>query len=361
MKVLFIARATLFTNRGGDTIQIVKTAAHLADIGIDVEIKLTTEKIDYTKYDLLHLFNITRPADILFHIKASKKVFVLSPVFVEYAEYDRNVRTGVSGLFFKLLSPDAIEYTKALARAILKGEKLKSSDFIWLGQRKAIRRILQKASLLLPNSENEYRRLLRSYQVEKIFAVVPNAVEEFFLNQSESPVSRDPTLVICVARIEGLKNQLNLIRALNNTKFTLLIIGNPTLNQMNYYHQCKQEAGNNIRFIGYLSQEQLLKYYRQATVHILPSWFETTGLSSLEAAACGCNIVITDKGDTREYFADYATYCEPASVDSIFKAVEKASALPANGFREIIKNRYIWNKTATITAQAYEKVLNLKT
>ncbi len=58
----------------------------------------------------------------------------------------------------------------------------------------------------------------------------------------------------------------------------------------------------------------------------MPSWFETTGLSSLEAAAMGCNIVITRKGDAYEYFGDYAYYCDPESPDSIFKAIEKAAS-----------------------------------
>ena len=35
------------------------------------DIKLTNEKIDYSKYDLLHFFNITRPADILYHLEKS--------------------------------------------------------------------------------------------------------------------------------------------------------------------------------------------------------------------------------------------------------------------------------------------------
>jgi len=38
---------------------------------------------------------------------------------------------------------------------------------------------------------------------------------------------------------------------------------------------------------------------------VLPSWFETTGLSSIEAGVMGCNIVITDKV-MQEYFSHHA-------------------------------------------------------
>ena len=39
----------------------------------------------------------------------------------------------------------------------------------------------------------------------------------------------------------------------------------------------------------------------------------------------GCNIVITEKGFTREYFGDDAFYCEPGDPESIYNAVENAA------------------------------------
>lgn len=359
MKVLFIARSTLFTNRGGDSIQIQKTAEYLLKLGIQVSIKLTNEYIDYSGYDLLHLFNIIRPADILLHIRRSKKPFVISPIFVDYSEYDRFIRTGLSGYLFRRMPAGTIEYAKAIARKLLNSEKIISKEYILLGHTKSVKRILKHAQLLLPNSYSEYQRLLRTYRVPKEFMVIPNAVDELFLQTEPEPIARDAKTVICVARIEGLKNQLTLIRALNDTEYTLLLIGNISANQAGYYKQCKKEAGANVRFLPYVPQVKLLRYYRQAKVHVLPSWFETTGLSSLEAAAMGCNIVITDKGDAREYFGDEAFYCDPSSPESVFNAVQTAMHSHGNNLREKIMERYTWNQTAEKTALAYKRVLNI--
>ena len=92
-------------------------------------------------------------------------------------------------------------------------------------------------------------------------------------------------------------------------------------------------------------------------MHVLPSWFETTGLSSLESAASGCNIVITDKGDTAEYFGQYAYYCDPASADSILEAVTKAAAAPVNkALSELITSKYTWQQAARQTAASYETI-----
>jgi glycosyltransferase involved in cell wall biosynthesis len=163
--------------------------------------------------------------------------------------------------------------------------------------------------------------------------------------------------VLCVARIEGIKNQLNLIKALNNTRFHLLIIGSHAPNQASYYHHCRSIAAKNVDFIDHIPVEMLLTWYQRAKVHVLPSWFETTGLSSVEAAAMGCNIVITDKGDTREYFGDDAFYCDPSEPKSILEAIEKASLGPFNeNLRKKILKYYTWEQAAIQTLKAYKTI-----
>lgn len=357
MKILFVARATLFTNKGGDTVQITETAKHLALRGVHVDIRLCNEEIDYSSYDLLHFFNIIRPADILSHIKKSGKPFVVSTIYVEYAEFEKKARAGAKGLLFRFFSADFIEYLKVIARAAIKKEKIVSPVYLFWGQRKSVKYIIKRASLLLPNSYNEYKRLLKSYKVEQEFAVVPNAINTaLFLKNALPP--KNEKLVLCVGRIEGLKNQLNLIKALNDTQYQLIIIGAPATNQLDYFEQCRATASHNISFISNIPQEQLVQYYEQAKVHVLPSWFETTGLSSLEAGAMGCNVVITDKGDASEYFGDLAFYCDPASAASIFNAVDEAAKQPVNNsLREKILSQYTWEIAAQKTEEAYKIAL----
>jgi glycosyltransferase involved in cell wall biosynthesis len=357
MRVLFIARSTLYKDRGGDTVQVLQTADQLRKLQIEVDIKLTNEVIGYESYDLLHFFNIIRPADILHHIRASGKPYVVSTIFVDYSEYEKKSRKGFAGLLFRVLSPDQIEYLKVVARRMVNGEKIISPDYLWYGQRGSIRRIIRGAGMLLPNSASEYRRLYAHYKTEARYEVVPNAIDPLLFRQS-GVTQRQQDLVICVGRIEGRKNQLNLIRALNGTAYRLFIIGSPSANQAAYYKACREEAGPNVTFIGATSQEELTGYYSIARVHVLPSWFETTGLSNLEAAAMGCRLVITDKGDTREYFEDHAFYCDPASPESILAAVERAAAAEEDGtLQRKIFSEYTWQQTARRTAEAYSKLL----
>ena len=357
MKILFLSRATLYTNAGGDTIQVINTSEYLKKLGITADVRLANEEINYSVYDLIHFFNIIRPADILYHVKKSSKPYVVSTIFVDYTEYEKKISGGFRKLIFRFLSPDAIEYLKVLTRFLVNNERIITPFLFLQGHKKSVQKVISGSSLLLPNSENEYVRLVKRYKIEKAYKIIPNGINTTLFSYQFQIYSKENDLVICVARIEPLKNQLNLIKALNNTSFRLLIIGLPSKNHKKYYAQCKVTAGEQVRFIGYLSQEKLVAYYERAKVHVLPSWFETTGLSSLEAAAMGCNIVITDKGDTREYFENYAFYCDPASPESIYEAVRKASVEKYNeALRNKILTKYTWQQAASKTLAAYREI-----
>ena len=358
MIVAFISRASLFSDKGGDTIQIVNTAAELRMLGVEVDIFLADQKPDYGKYDFLHFFNIIRPDDILPHISRSRTPFVVSTIFVDYSEYEKKARHGPSALLFRFLSPDLIEYLKALARFMANGVKIKSGYFLLNGQKKSIQKIARMSQMLLPNSKSEYNRLSRAYNIQTNYRVIPNGIDKNLFTPGTIEIKRDERLILCVARIEGRKNQLNLIRAIVDTPYRLVLIGAVATNQVDYFEQCKQAAGPNIEFIDFLEQKLLLDYYRKAKVHVLPSWFETTGLSSLEAAAMGCNIVITRKGDAYEYFENDAYYCDPESPDSIFQAVEQAArnGIP-EGLSSKMLNQFTWEIAAKKTMDAYGELL----
>jgi glycosyltransferase involved in cell wall biosynthesis len=357
MRVAFITRSSLFSVPGGDTIQTLETVRHLNLLGIHPDIKLSCESIDYDDFDILHFVNLGRPADILVHLTKARLPFVVTTNFVDYSSFDRQNRKGLPGLLLKQLSVDGTEYCKTLFRWIRGKDNLGTPSYLWKGQRRCITQILEQAKHLFSNSKSEYDAIVSAYQVSPNYSSIPNAINKnLFRNNDE--IKKDYSMVLCVARIEGIKNQLNLIRALNHTEFRLILIGKAAPNQRSYYEECKRAAASNIEFISHLPQTELLPYYQKAKVHILPSWFETTGLSSLEAAAMGCNIVITNKGYARDYFQEDAVYCDPGSIESIFSAVSIASALPSNKtLMSRVASEYTWDKAASQIANIYKQIV----
>jgi glycosyltransferase involved in cell wall biosynthesis len=355
MRIVFIVRSTLYTAKGGDTIQVQETAAHLRNAGIEVDIIKASEKINYDNYDLMHFFNIIRPADILIHIKRSDKPFVVSTILVNYTVYDKYHRHGLSGKIFRIIPASAIEYAKAVYRFLTGRDKLVSISYLWKGQRHCIRQILKKTKAVLVQAEEEYDDLVKLYGVNADHYIIHNGVNAGMFQNAEN-IAREENRVLCVARIEGVKNQYNLIRALNNTVYKLVLIGDAAPNQKRYYQKCRRIAADNVSFINNLPQQKLAAYYAAANVHVLPSWFEVCGLSSLEAAAMGCRIVITDNGYARSYFKDDALYCDPESAVSILQAVESAMAADFdNSLQKKLIDNYSWKKTAAETLAVYKK------
>jgi glycosyltransferase involved in cell wall biosynthesis len=175
------------------------------------------------------------------------------------------------------------------------------------------------------------------------------------------PDNRYKDHILSVGRIEGLKNQLNVIKAIINTNYQLTIIGKPSLNQKSYYEECLRvaEGHGNIHFIEkQLKHHELVTIYKAARVHVLASWFETTGLVSLEAAMMDCNIVLTRKGDTEEYFQDMAYYCDPDDILSIKYAITQAFTNPIDPrLKEVISENFTWSNAARQTFNAYRSVL----
>jgi glycosyltransferase involved in cell wall biosynthesis len=340
--------------------QILSTAKYLRQLGTEVDIKLTSEAIDYSRYDLLHIFNAIRPADALGHIKRSGKPYVLSTIFVDFSEYQRLHATGITALLNKTFTTDQMEYIKAVGRWLKNGEAIKSPEYLYWGHRKSVKELAKGAAYLLPNSESEYQRFASHYGISQSYKVVYNGVdmEVFEAGELAGFVKPDAREVLCVSRIEGKKNHLNLIKALNGTDFNLKIIGKPAPNHVKYYEQCRKIAGSNITFENFIPPEQLHDKYKAAKVHVLPSWNETCGLSSLEAAYYYCNLVITDKGDTTEYFGNNAWYCDPGDPASIYGAIVKASeAEPNKLLKEMVQSTYNWQQAASVTLSVYNEVM----
>jgi len=367
MRVLFQSRTTIHTVPGGDTIQILKTKEYLEKLGVEVDISTGLEP-DLSGYDIVHLFNLIRPQEVLIQSRNARKQgkkIVLSTIFVDYSEYERKARQGAGKWLNRILTPSQIEYLKTLARAVLNKEYNHGTlEYLRQGHLKSQIELISLVDIFLPNSKSEMERVIKSFpQAEsKPFVVVPNAVDHMiFSNKNENKTDQladYENCVLCVARIEGHKNQLNLVRAMNGLPISLLLIGKPAPNHMKYYNCIKKEAGPNIHILGDVPHKDLPKYYNIGKVHCLVSWMETTGLSSLEAGIMNCNLVITDKGDTRDYFKDYVYYCQPDSVESIRQAVISAYEQPVNKhLRDHILENYTWDKTAEKTLEGYGQVV----
>jgi glycosyltransferase involved in cell wall biosynthesis len=365
LKVLFLSRVNLFSEPGGDTVQVTKTAAALRERGHSVDISTDAEP-RMRGFDLVHIFNLTRPQETYFQALTAKRSgipVVLSPIYVDISEYRRRGHTDLQEKLLRHLPSSWEEAVKIAGHSLLNGGSAKQSlRLIATGYRRAQGRLLSMADVLLPNSHSEEVRLESDFPEArgKTYVVVPNAIDpQLFSSEVVQPLPEHQNSVLCVGIIEGRKCQLELVRALNGTELKLVLIGQPCPNHTGYLNKIKREMGRNVTLVGQIPHEDLPRYYAACKVHALVSWMETTGLASLEAGAMGANIVITDKGDTREYFGKLAHYCSPDSIDSIRTAVLAAFHAPRSGLlRKRILEKYTWNGAAEATLSGYCRALS---
>lgn len=331
MNVLFQIRNDYKESIAGDSIQMQKTKEYLEKIGVPVDIS-TNNYINLEKYDIIHIFNLIRikePYRFAQNARKQGKPYVLSTIYWDMADYIKNDKNTSTTLKW------------------------------WLKDNNLRKEVLDYASILLPNSSIETDVLKKDFSINKECFIIPNCADSFFNNANPDNFILKYGLtdfILCVGRISCRKNQLALINALKGTGLNLVLIG-PN-NNKGYYQQCKLAARNDVLFIDQLPYYELASAYAAAKVHVLPSWFETPGLASLEAGLAGSNIVTTSRGSAQEYFGDKALYCDPDSEESIRKSVMTAYSEPKTEIlKNYIFNNYTWEVAAMKTLDAYKTVL----
>ena len=126
--------------------------------------------------------------------------------------------------------------------------------------------------------------------------------------------------------------------------------------------ELRQRAGDRVRFLGWVDDEELEGLYRAATCFVFPSLAEGFGLPVLEAMVRGVPVACSRIGPLEEVAGDAARYFEPTDVEEMARAIESLLAdsdlrkrLAESG-RERAK-QFSWARTAEATIASYERAL----
>lgn len=349
--VLYSTYPTAFNFFGGGEVQLLKTKEYVEKVG-SYSIKLFDIFIDKLEdYDILHNFSMSH--DCLSLCKMAKK---------------RGVKIAISPIYWKTSEYSSAKVSSVEKLLITLKEFYYNLNFYGIPTFRTLfpfKDFLELADIILPNSRMEAALLANEFKINKQkFYVVPNGAEkkvsmarpDFFVQNHNLE-----DFILFVGRIERRKNVLALLKACKNMKMPLVLIGHYSERDYRYFKECKKIANSNrnIHYLGFIppDSEELFSAYAAAKVFVLPSWYETPGLSALEAGLAGCNIVITDRGSTTEYFKDYAWYVNPASTEDIRKKILEAYENPkSRKLRKLILDNYTWEKVAQKTLEAYDLI-----
>ncbi|WP_310630234.1 glycosyltransferase family 4 protein [Paraburkholderia sp.] len=191
-----------------------------------------------------------------------------------------------------------------------------------------IGRITRNAHRLVFKSQAELDNFTRYIDVaaEKVL-VVPTCVSNRFL----APVDLDLMSTICSANdfalclglIEPIKNQLELIRALNELGMEGVFVGGARDDE--YYRRCVEEAHPGITFLPFVQPcSALLRSIIANCSVMVEASIDPPGRSSLEGAIMRKPLVIADGPWQREHFDDGVWYAPTDSAHGLATAIRQA-------------------------------------
>lgn len=127
--------------------------------------------------------------------------------------------------------------------------------------------------------------------------VISNGINmEHFYKQNINATKKE---ILFIGRFTAEKDPETLIKAMfeilkTDSNIKLNLIGTGPLEEKMKTLVKRQKAENNIKFLGKVSEEDLLKAYNSCSLFALPSKVELEGMVVLEAMACGKPIIIAD-------------------------------------------------------------------
>jgi len=184
--------------------------------------------------------------------------------------------------------------------------------------------IWKKAKAVIANSQGLKDLAQKTAPNQKI-QVIYNGID---ISEFKPPKTKEKSKnlrILCVARLikrKGISYLIKALGGLRNKNLILTIIGdgNEKENLINLAKKLKID--NKVKFLGSISHSEIVKYYQQNDVFILPSLNEGMSNTILEAMACGLPIITTNVGGSKELIKNNGFIVKPKSILGLKNAIE---------------------------------------
>jgi glycosyltransferase involved in cell wall biosynthesis len=158
-------------------------------------------------------------------------------------------------------------------------------------------------------------------------------------------------LIVAVARLPAERRPI------------LVVPGYPTWHEDELRERARELGVEDfVRFLDWVSPQELEGLYAAAAVFVFPSLYEGFGLPILEAMARGVPVACSDRSSLPEVAGDAALLFDPESPESIAAAMDRLLREPAEAdrLREAGRRqaaRFTWERTAEGVLASYERAL----
>ena len=111
-------------------------------------------------------------------------------------------------------------------------------------------------------------------------------------------------------------------------------------------------APSNVKFLGYVTDEELFALYAHASCFLFPSLYEGFGIPPLEAMSFGCPVIASNCAALPEICGDAAIYCPPdlptAWVEAIRSIMDENNDIRDDLVKKscVVVSQYCWRESA---------------
>jgi glycosyltransferase involved in cell wall biosynthesis len=212
-----------------------------------------------------------------------------------------------------------------------------------------------------------------SLQPETI-RVIPNPVSPVLLQQAQEPMGGESSspMILYTGRIEFNKGSLELLASVGQVvsqvpEVEYLLAGgrHNSIDDKSLEHALgKNGTRQHVRLLGHVPWQQLANSYRRASVFVMPSYYETFGISVIEAMAYGLPVVATNVGGLPEVVEDGVTgiLVPPGNAKALADALVRLLRDPdlrarmGQAGRERVRAEFTVDRVVTQTLAVYESV-----
>ena len=357
MNIIFFARKTLLDQPGGDTIQVQQTIKELKARGHLVKLVLSSkflyQEIQGSSWDVIHSINLGRFADQYPCYRIRKKYpsikWVISSVFVDYSQYERK-----RNFFWKYIPNNTREFLKMSLRGFLSRDRL--PGFGLLLMKNPLIKFAWRADAIVSTTLKESNRIKKITGLGDSVQVIPPGVEHI------TPIpQKSRTGFLILGRLEGIKNQIEAVNAwiaLSKLGFKepLTIVGSKAINHKKYirllFKKIKEarKYGAIINYNEAVENKKLSVLLSSNFAIIIPSLFETFGLTSIEGLNSKCQVILSKNAESSEELKNDTFVCSPDA-----KGIEKAVLMALKNPKKTSDlNKYSWRKAAENLEKLYE-------
>lgn len=237
---------------------------------------------------------------------------------------------------------------------------------------------VKKAKKIFTISEASKRDILKIYHIpeERVIVIYPGIKTRMHLSPHVYPMNEltskfgiKKDYILFVGTLQPRKNISRLIEAFSQVlkkdeykELQLVIVGKKGW-QYEEILEAPQKHGvtDSVKFLDFVSDEDLSLLYQNAICYVLPSLYEGFGLPVLEAMKHNCPVITSNVSSLPEAGGDAALYVDPNNTKDIAEKIELLASdrklreeLIKKGKNQI--NKFSWEESAKKALAVLEEV-----